>query len=83
MMVDRNPEWLSSRDEDSLLPLHLTCRRGASFTVVQSFVDLLKASVKSATAEGDLTIILACEMPETSLETILILVKLYPYLVYR
>jgi ankyrin repeat protein len=82
-LVGRNPELLSSHDEDGALPLHLACRRGASFAIVQSLVNLNKASVKSVTSEGDLPLFLACEMPETSLDTIFILMKLYPDLVYR
>jgi ankyrin repeat protein len=82
-LVDRNPELLSSRDHDGLLPLHVACRRGTSFTVVQSLVDHYKASVKSRTPQGDLPLFLACEMPEPSLDTIFILVKLYPDLICR
>jgi hypothetical protein len=49
-LVDRNPDaLLSSRDQDGSLPLHVACRRGASFAVVQSLVTLYKASVKSET----------------------------------
>jgi ankyrin repeat protein len=82
-LVDHNPAWLSSRDEDGSLPLHLTCRRGASFSIVQSLVNHYQASVKSVSPQGDLSLFLACEMPETSLDTIFILMKLYPDLVYR
>jgi ankyrin repeat protein len=82
-LVDRNPAWLCSRDKDGSLPLHLACRRGASFYIVQSLVNLNKASVKSETSGGDLPLFLACEMPETSLDTIFLLMKLYPDLVYR
>jgi ankyrin repeat protein len=82
-LVGQNPALLSSRDRDGSLPLHLACRRGAAFTIVQSLVDLYKASVKSVTPQGDLPLFLACELPEPSLETISILVKLYPDLVYR
>jgi ankyrin repeat protein len=82
-LVDRNPELLRSRDQDGALPLHVACRRGASFAIVQSLVDLYKASVKSVTPQGDLPLFLACEMPEPSLNTIFILMKLYPDLVYR
>jgi ankyrin repeat protein len=82
-LVGRNPEWLSSRDQDGSLPLHVACRRGAPFTIVQSLVHLNEASVKSVTPQGDLPLFLACEMPETSLDTIFLLVKLYPDLVYR
>jgi ankyrin repeat protein len=82
-LVGRNPELLSSRDQDGSLPLHVACRRGASFTIVQSLVNLYKASVKSLTPQGHLPLFLACEMPETSLDTIFILMKLYPDLVYR
>jgi ankyrin repeat protein len=82
-LVDRNPELLSSRDLDGLLPLHVACRRGAPFTIVQSLVNLCKASVKSVTPQGDLSLFLACEMPEPSLDTIFLLMKLYPELVYR
>jgi ankyrin repeat protein len=82
-LVGQNPALLSSRDQDGSLPLHLACRRGASFTIVQSLVDLYKASVKSLTPQGDLPLFLACELPEPSLDTIFILVKLYPDLVYR
>jgi ankyrin repeat protein len=74
---------LSSRDEDGSLPLHVACRCGVSFAIVQSLVGLYKASVKSVTSEGDYPLFLACEMPETSLDTIFLLMKLYPDLVYR
>jgi ankyrin repeat protein len=82
-LVDRNPAWLSSRDQDGSLPLHVACRRGASFTIVQSMVNLYKASVKSVTSAGDLPLFLACEMPVMRLDNISLLVKLYPYMVYR
>jgi ankyrin repeat protein len=82
-LVDRNPDLLSARDQDGSLPLHVACRRGVSFPIVQSLVDLHKASVKSLTPQGDLPLFLACEIPEPSLDTIFILVKLYPDLVYR
>jgi ankyrin repeat protein len=82
-LVDGNPALLSSLNQDGSLPLHLACRRGASFTVVQSLVNLYKASVKSVTLQGDLPLFLACEMPDTSLDTIFLLIKLYPDLVYR
>jgi ankyrin repeat protein len=57
-MVSRNPALLSSRDQDGSLPLHVACRRGASFTIVQSLVDLYKASVKSVTPQRDLPLFL-------------------------
>jgi ankyrin repeat protein len=82
-LVERNPELLSSRDQDGLLPLHVACRRAASFTIVQSLVNLSQISIKHVTSQGDLPLFLACEMPETSLDTIFILMKLYPDLVYR
>jgi ankyrin repeat protein len=82
-LVGQNPALLSSHDQGGSLPLHLACRRGASFSVVQSLVNLYKASVKSVTPQGDLPLFLACELPETSLDTIFILMKLYPDLVYR
>jgi ankyrin repeat protein len=80
---DRDPTLLSSRDEDGSLPLHLACRRGVSFDIVQSLVNLYKASVKTVTPQGDLPLFLACEMPETSLDTIFVLMKQYPDVVYR
>jgi ankyrin repeat protein len=82
-LVSRNPALLSSRDQDDSLPLHVACRRGASFAIVQSLVNVYKASVKSVTSQGDLPLFLACEMSETSLNTIFLLMKLYPDLVYR
>jgi ankyrin repeat protein len=82
-LVDRDPTLLRSRDQDGLLPLHIACRRGAAFTIVQSLVDLYKASVKSATYQGDLPLFLACQILEPSLDTIFLLLKLYPDLVYR
>jgi ankyrin repeat protein len=82
-LVSRNPEMLSSRDRDGSLPLHVACRRGASFAIVQSLVNLYKASVKTVTPQGDLPLFLACEMPEPSLDTIFLLMKMYPDLVYR
>jgi ankyrin repeat protein len=82
-LVDRNPALLTSRDRDGSLPLHVACRRGASFAIVQSLVNLYKASVKSVSPQGDLPLFLACEMPETSLDTLFLLMKLYPDLVYH
>jgi ankyrin repeat protein len=82
-LVGRNPELLSSCDQDGSLPLHIACRRGASFAIVQSLVNVYKASVKSVTPQGDLPLFLACEVSETSLNTIFLLMKLYPDLVYR
>jgi ankyrin repeat protein len=37
-LVGRNHELLSYRDQDGLLPLHVACRRGVSFPIVQSLV---------------------------------------------
>jgi ankyrin repeat protein len=82
-LVDRDPTLLSSRDEDGSLPLHLACRRGASFSIVQSLVNLYQASVKSVTPQGDLPLFLACEIPGPYLDTIFLLMKLYPDLVYK
>jgi ankyrin repeat protein len=82
-LVSRNPALLSSHDRDGSLPLHIACRRGAAFTIVQSLVDLYQASVKCVTPQGDLPLFLACEMPEPSLDTIFLMMKLYPDLVYR
>jgi hypothetical protein len=84
-LIERNPELVYSRDQDGSLPLHAACRRGASFTIVQFLVNRYKASVKSVTFEGDLPLFLACEMPETSLSTVFLLMKVYRYpdLVYR
>jgi ankyrin repeat protein len=81
-LVGRNPELLSSRNHDGSLPLHVACRRGASFSIVQSLVNHFKSSVKSATPQGDLPLFLACEISEPSLDTIFLLMKLYPDLVY-
>jgi ankyrin repeat protein len=82
-LVVRNPELLSSLDQDGSLPLHVACRRGASFPIVQFLVNRYKASVKSVTPQGDLPLFLACETPETSLDTIFILMKLYPDVICR
>jgi ankyrin repeat protein len=82
-LVGKIPASLRSRDRDGALPLHVACRRGASFSVVQSLVNHYKASVKSRTPQGDLPLFLACETPEPSLDAIFILVKLYPDVVYR
>jgi ankyrin repeat protein len=82
-LVERNPELLSSRDDDGSLPLHLACRRGASFPIIQSLVNRYKASVKSVNSKGDLPLFLACETPETSLDTIFILMKHYPDVICR
>jgi hypothetical protein len=43
-LVDRNPALLS-------LPLHVACRFGAAFTIVQFFVNRYETSVKSVTSE--------------------------------
>jgi ankyrin repeat protein len=82
-LVDQNPALLSSPDQDGSLPLHVACRCGASFAFVQSLVNLYKASVKSVTPQGDLPLFLACESPEPSLDTIFLLTKLFPDVVYR
>jgi ankyrin repeat protein len=82
-LVSRNPALLSSHDRDGSLPLHIACRRGAASPIVQSLVDLYQASVKCVTPQGDLPLFLACEMPEPSLDTIFLMMKLYPDLVYR
>jgi ankyrin repeat protein len=82
-LVDQNPALLSSRDQDGSLPLHVACRRGISFPIVQSLVNHYKASVKTVTSEGDLPLFLACEMSEPSLDTVFLLMKMYPDLVYR
>jgi ankyrin repeat protein len=82
-LVGQHPELISARDQDGSLPLHVACRREASFAIVQSLVNLYKASVKSVTSEEDLPLFLACEMSKTPLDTIFLLVKLYPDLVYR
>jgi ankyrin repeat protein len=82
-LVGQNPAWLCSRDQDGSLPLHLACRRGASFSIVQSLVNHYQASVKSVTPQGDLPLFLACDIPEPSLDTFFLLMKLYPDLVYR
>jgi ankyrin repeat protein len=82
-LVGENPDLLSSRDRDGSLPLHIACRGGASFSIVQFLVNRYKASVKSLTSEGDLPLFLACEMPATSLDTIFLLMKLYPDVIYR
>jgi ankyrin repeat protein len=82
-LMNQNPILLNSRDQDGSLPLHVACRRGAPFTIVQSLVNLYKASVKSVTSQGDLPLFLACDIPEPSLDTIFLLMKLYPDVVYR
>jgi ankyrin repeat protein len=82
-LVRQNSELLSSRDPDGSLPIHVACRGGASFAIIQCLVDLYKASVKSVTSQGDLPLFLACEIPEPSLDTIFLLMKLYPDLICR
>jgi ankyrin repeat protein len=82
-VVGQNPAFLRSQDQDGSLPLHVACRRGASFSIVQSLVEHYQASVKSVTPQGDLPLFLACDIPEPSLDTIFILMKLYPDLVFR
>jgi ankyrin repeat protein len=82
-LAGRNPELLSSRDRDGSLPLHVACCRGVSFNIVQSLVEHHQASVKSVTPQRDLPLFLACEIPEPSLDTIFLLMKLYPDFVYR
>jgi ankyrin repeat protein len=82
-LVGQKPALLSSGDQDGSLPLHVACRRGVSFAIVEPLVNLNKSSVKSVTPQGDLPLFLACEIPETSLDTIFILVKLYPDLIFR
>jgi ankyrin repeat protein len=81
-LVERNPALVCSRDQDGALPLHVACRCGVSVAIVQSLMKGYKASVKSVTSEGDLPLFLACKMPKTSLDTIFLLMKFYPDLVY-
>jgi hypothetical protein len=83
-LVEQSPDWLRNRNQDGSLPIHVARYRGASFKIVQFLANrFYKASVKSVTPQGDLLLFLACEMPETSLDTIFLLLKLYPDLVYR
>jgi ankyrin repeat protein len=82
-LVAQNPASLSFRDQDGSLPLHVACRRGPSFTIIQFLVNRYGASVKSVTCQGNLPLFLACDMSKTSLDTIFLLMKLYPDLVYR
>jgi ankyrin repeat protein len=42
-LVDRNPELCSARDQGGSLPLHVACRRGAPFTIVQSLGESLQS----------------------------------------
>jgi ankyrin repeat protein len=51
-LVGQNPALLSSHHQDGSLPLHVACRRGVSFRIVQSLVNLNKASVKSVTPQS-------------------------------
>jgi hypothetical protein len=48
-----------------------------------SLVNCYKASVKSVTPQGDLPLFIACEIPEPSLDTIFLLIKLYPDVIYQ
>jgi ankyrin repeat protein len=80
-LIDRNPDLLASCDRDGSLPLHVACRRGISFAIIHFLVKHYQASIKSATPQGDLPLFLACEMSETSLDTIFLLMKQYPDLV--
>jgi ankyrin repeat protein len=82
-VLGRNPEFLSSRDKDGSLPLRVACRRGASFSIVQFLLNRYEASLKRVTCRGDRPLFLTCEIAETSLDTIFILIKLYPDLVFR
>jgi ankyrin repeat protein len=79
----RNPELLSSREQDGSLPLHVACRRGATFSIVPSLLNRYNASVKSVTSQEDLPLFSTCESPETSRDTIFLLMKLYSDLEYR
>jgi ankyrin repeat protein len=45
-LIEQKPDSLASCDQDGSLPLHVACRRGASFTIVQSLVNLYKASIQ-------------------------------------
>jgi ankyrin repeat protein len=38
-LVEQNPEWLCARDQDGSLPLHVACRRGVSFAIIESMVN--------------------------------------------
>jgi hypothetical protein len=69
-LVGQSPVLSCSRDQAGSLTIHVACRRGASFPIVQFLMNLYKASVKSVTSQGDVPLFLACEMPETSLDTI-------------
>jgi ankyrin len=77
-LVDQNPGSIASRDQDGSLPLHVACRRGASFNIVRSLVNRYGASVKSVTPQGNLPLFLACEMSEPSLDAIFLLIKHNP-----
>jgi ankyrin repeat protein len=58
-LVDQNPAGLCSRDQGGSLPLHVACRRGVSFSIVQSLVKHYQASLKSVTPQGHLPLFLA------------------------
>jgi ankyrin repeat protein len=62
--------------------LHVACRCGSSFVIVQSLVDHYKASVQAVTPQGDLPLFLACATVKPSLDVIYLLLKLYPDVVY-
>jgi hypothetical protein len=80
-LVGQHSELLSSRDQEGSVHLHLACRRGASFAIVQFLANRYGTSVKSVTPQVGMPLFLEYEMPATSLDTIFLLVKLYPEVV--
>jgi hypothetical protein len=63
-------------------PLHVACRRGAPFEIVQAVVCHYTASIQVVTPQGDLPLFLACATAEPSLDVIYSLLKRYPEEVY-
>jgi ankyrin repeat protein len=83
MLLKRHdPATIMLRNNAGETALHVACRCGVPFEIVQSLVHHYKASVQAVTPQGDLPLFLVCATVEPSLDVIFLLLKLYPDLVY-
>jgi ankyrin repeat protein len=83
MLLERHdPVTIMLRNNVGETPLHVACRCGVPFAIVQSLVHHYKASALVVTPQGNLPLFLACASAEPSLDIIYLLLKLYPDVLY-
>jgi ankyrin repeat protein len=83
LLLERHdPVTMMLRNNAGETPLHVACRCGVRFAIIQSLVHHYQASVQVVTPQGDLPLFLACAPAEPSLGVIYLLLQLYPDVVY-